>query len=522
MITATAALIRRAARPGWRRWLLAAALGGVAVLALPPFYLVPVLIPSLAGLLWLIAASRDGRAAFAVGWWFGFGHFIAGLYWIANAFGVAGVAEWAAPLAVLVLAATAALFIAAAALGTKLTGTRGAARVIVFAVAWTAAEWARGSLILGGFPWNLIGYGWCFSDAMIQMTAVTGIYGLSLVTVFAAATPAAVVALDQPPARKGPVRWWLPASAALGLALIWLGGAARLPDGPATSFTDLRLRLVQANIAQHHKWRDDLRARHLARHLEMTAANAEGVVTHVIWPETAMPFSLDRDPAARQRLAEVVPPGGLLLTGVIRVAGDDRTSLRIWNSLSAIDETGTVVGTYDKSHLVPFGEYVPLRGWLPIAKLTAGTRDFSAGPGPRTLDLPGLPGLSPLICYEAIFPGRVRDPDDRPDWLLNITNDGWYGFSTGPFQHMAQARLRAVEEGLALVRAANTGISAVVDPYGRVVAALGLAETGVLDSGLPRPLVTDTIYRRVGDWPLLAIVLVTAGWMGWVRHRGRP
>ena len=158
------------------------------------------------------------------------------------------------------------------------------------------------------------------------------------------------------------------------------------------------------------------------------------------------------------------------------------------------------MGTYDKFHLVPFGEYVPLRRVLTFAKLTYGIVDFSAGPGPRTLRLPGLPPVGPLICYEAIFPGAVLDRSDRPAWLLNITNDAWFGTSAGPYQHLAIARTRAVEEGMALVRAANTGISAVIDPYGRVMARLGIGERGVIDSALPAPIEGGTLFGRFGDW----------------------
>ncbi|MBF0394337.1 MAG: apolipoprotein N-acyltransferase, partial [Alphaproteobacteria bacterium] len=206
--------------------------------------------------------------------------------------------------------------------------------------------------------------------------------------------------------------------------------------------------------------------------------------------------------------AAAVPPGGLLLTGAPR-ATPPGEPFRVWNSLVVIDERAGVAGIYDKVHLVPFGEYVPLRGVLPIAKLTHGSTDFSSGGALATLDLPGLPPVGPLICYEAIFPGRVTAADRRPAWLLNVTNDGWFGISAGPHQHLASARLRAIEEGLPMVRAANTGISAVADGHGRVVATLGLGERGVLDAPLPNDL-SPTPYARLGDTVPLSVAALLA------------
>ena len=198
--------------------------------------------------------------------------------------------------------------------------------------------------------------------------------------------------------------------------------------------------------------------------------------------------------------------------------------LRIWNSIFAIDGTGKILGHYDKAHLVPFGEYAPLRDVLPIDKITHGAVDYSAGPGVRTLRLPGLPPVSPLICYEAIFPGAVVDPSDRPAWMLNLTNDAWYGITAGPHQHLAIARVRAVEEGLPMIRAANTGISAIIGPYGRVLVRLGLTKAGVIDGPLPAPAPNATIYARFGDIPFFVMLVLFAVFLG-LRHsriRAKP
>jgi apolipoprotein N-acyltransferase len=516
-----------AALTGPRRYALATALGAGLSAALAPLYAVPLLFIAFTGLVWLVAGSRSLGAAAATGWWFGFGHFLTGLYWVALAFYTDPERfGWMAPFALLGLAGGLAVFPAAATALTWLAGRQGLARgagvVLALGVAWTVMEWLRGH-VLTGFPWNLAGYAWAFSDAMIQPAAVIGVYGLSLLTVVLAAMPATLGA----PARSR-LRALAPvAVAAAVLAALWIAGAARLAEaGPPGSYAmvpGVGLRIVQPNIDQRRKWQAELREAHLARYLDMTVAPGPRLkagplqgapVTHAIWPETAAPFFLEHDSAHRAAVAQAAPLGGLVITGAPRATPRGARLFRVWNSVLAVDSEGAIAGSYDKFHLVPFGEYVPLRrfidSFVDVAKITPGAIDFSAGPGPRTLRLAGLPPVSPLICYEAIFPGAVVDPGDRPAWLLNLTNDGWFGISSGPYQHFEAARLRAVEEGLPLVRAANTGISGVIDPYGRVRTALGLGRAGVIDSGLPAALPEATVYARLGDWTLLAL-LVAAG-----------
>ena len=495
---------------GWRGDLLSLLLGAIAVLALPPFHIIPVLLISFTGLVWLTDAARNWRGALFTGFWFGMGHFVAGLYWVGKSFAVAGVAEWAAPIAVILLAVVCAVFPALATLALRLTRPSHAMRFIWFASVWTAGEWLRGVTFLGGFPWNLTGYVWMPSDAMIQLASLFGVYGLSWITVFAASTPAALAASST--AWRGLAASWVL------LALVAGAGAVRLSDAAVAMVPEVQLRLVQANIAQFHKWRDDLRAENLRAYLALSAAPPEDEdappPTHIIWPETAVPYVLANEPQILEMIAEVVPRDGAVLTGAVRVVSKETGGLDVWNSLHAIDGAGAIVATYDKFHLVPFGEYTPFRDILKIAKLTEGDTDFSAGPGPQSIEIAGLPPVSPLICYEAIFPGGVVAPDLRPSWLLNVTNDGWYGISSGPHQHFQQARMRAVEEGVPLVRVANTGISGVVGPYGRIQALLGLGETGVVDAALPAPLSAPTLYTRWGDWPIL-LALIISGFGLW-------
>ena len=500
---------------GWRRYGLAFVLGIGAAAALPPVDLTPLLVVVFPGLLWLEDGSASLWASFRLGWVFGFGFFLAGLYWIAAALFVdIDRFWWLVPFAAAGLPAGFAVFIGLALLATQLAarylGLPATARICAFAIAWSAAEWVRGHA-LTGLPWNLIGYVWSggFPGALtvLQSVAWIGIYGLSFVTVLAASLPAVLGASSMTPISAA--RRWAPAIAA-GLLILAPGiaGAVRLETMP-TVLTATWLRLVQPSIPQSLKWQPQAAATNFRRLLDLSAAPAAHPLAAILWPEAASPYLLGRDPAARQAIAAIVPHGGYLITGALRANPPPGPIVQVWNSIEALDQRGEVVAHYDKAHLVPFGEYVPLRHWLPLTKITAGTMDLSAGPGARTIALPGLPPFAALICYEAIFPGAIVDESERPAWMLNVTNDAWYGRSSGPFQHFAIARTRAVEEGLPLVRVANNGISAVVDPAGRVLARTDLDSVGNVDAALPAP-VAATLYARTGDWVLLALLLLGA------------
>ncbi|MPY73170.1 MAG: apolipoprotein N-acyltransferase [Alphaproteobacteria bacterium] len=490
---------RLAALTGWRCRATAFFLGATATLALPPVSFLPVYYLAFPALVWMIGGARSRRDAFWLGWWFGFGWFAASLYWIGNALLVfSDRTAWMVPFAVLGLPAFLAVFTGAAG-AVASAGRTHLERALWLAAAWTAAEWLRGH-ILTGFPWNLAGHGWLGSAALMQSAAFAGVYGMSFAAVLSAALPAALAQQD----RK--TRFGAGLAALLILALPWAGGAVRLGGAPAVGESvqpEGGMRIVQAAIPQREKWKSDRREKNLLLNLRLSVENRPDWVKHVIWGENAATFFVEEQPAYREAMARAIPLGGLLITGAPRrTAGP----LRIWNSVVALDVHGAVVGHYDKSHLVPFGEYAPFRDYLPIDKIAHGAVDYSAGDGPRTLQLDGLPAVSPLICYEAIFPGAVVDRSRRPAWLLNLTNDAWYGVTAGPHQHLAISSLRAVEEGLPLVRAANTGISAVVDAYGREIGRIGLAQQGVLDFRLPKPIAEPTPYGRFGDW-IFAIIL---------------
>jgi apolipoprotein N-acyltransferase len=491
---------------GWRRRGVAFCLGVLATGALPPVHFVFLLIPAFVGLVWLIDASAGPRQALAIGWWFGLGHAVSGYYWVSAALLVfPDQFGWMIPFAVFGLGAVMGTFPALTALFCRIANLRGIGRIILFGVTWTLLEWVR-SWIFTGLPWNLLGTVWTISDAMLQGAAVFGVYGLSFMTIIGAAIPA--ILTDGALRARGRA---VPIIATyVALAVVWAGGGMRLANAPSENVEGVILRLVQPNIDQRIKWHPQHRRSHVVRQLEMSAAARKTgpAPTHIIWAETAVPYLLAREKALMTAIGGITPPGGLTITGAIRGDLNVGTGRQIWNSLHAINSYGDIVGTYDKFHLVPFGEYVPFSSILKISKLTAGRTDFTPGPGLSTLKLPGLPPVGPLICYEVIFPGAVVNGADRPDWLLNLTNDGWYGHSSGPYQHFASARLRAVEEGLPLVRVANTGISGVVDGYGRTIARLDLGVSGVLDSPLPKKISATTFYAQWGDVPLILLLVV--------------
>ena len=506
---------------GWRRYGLAFVLGAGAAAALPPVNLVPVLIVSFTGLAWQLAGVPRGPRAFFLGWFFGFGHFVAGLYWTGLSMLVD--AERFAlflPFAVVGLPAYLAIYTGLATWAAAWARLAGVGRIAALALAWSAGEYLRGRLFTG-FPWNLIGYAWTETETVLQVTAVTGIYGLGLLTVLGAAMPAVL-------AEAEPRRWraWLPVGAVFALlAAVAAGGAIRLAGAETAEVPGVRLRIVQPNIPQERKWRRAYRDANLARLIELTKGPGGERATHVIWPETALPFFAAADPKRLELVAAAAPENGFLLTGAPRRSPAGQSPRGLWNSLQAINRSGRIVATYDKVHLVPFGEYLPFRPLLSaigFSKLTQGTLDFSPGRAGDNLALPGLPPFRPLICYEVIFPEEIV-PGRRPGWLLNLTNDAWFGRSPGPYQHFAMARVRTIELGVPLVRAANTGISAIVDPYGRVVSRLDLGRAGVIDGPLPAALERPPPYARYGElvFGLLAVVLAAIVAVSALRRR-RP
>jgi apolipoprotein N-acyltransferase len=504
-----------AAQHGWRRYGLAFLLGALLAAALPPVDLTPIVFLIFPLYLWLDDGSHSPGASARLGYVFALGHFVAGMYWVAAALFVdIGRFWWALPFAVLGIPAVLATFVAVclyvAALARFRFGLGGLARVLTFAVMWSAAEWLRGHLFTG-LPWNLLGYVWAGGFpgalAMLQSTAWVGIYGLGFLTVLAASL-LALLGISS----LTPVPLWrraMPAITAVVLIAVPAGaGAIRLKLTPSAE-TNIWLRLVQPSIAETAKWDPAEAEANFHRLIELSSAPADHDLTAIIWPEAAATFFLDRDTAHRAAIAAVAPKGGYVVTGALRGAPLSGPLAEVWNSVDVVDPSDKIIAQYDKAHLVPFGEYMPWRNVLPFQKLTAGSIDLSAGPGPRTLSPPRLPPFAPLICYEAIFPGAIIDMSDRPDWILNVSNDAWYGRSAGPYQHFAMARTRAVEEGLPLVRVANNGITGVVDAEGRVLAHTSLDAIGYADIALP-PTGRPTPYAYLGDSIFLAMLVIGA------------
>lgn len=516
---------------GWKRAAIALVAGALSSLAMAPFNAWPILFVTFPVAVWLIDGAGAGKwrgvpAAAMAGWWFGFGYFVPGLYWIGNAFLVdADTFAWLLPAAVCGLPAYLALFTALGFGLARLLWDRGALRVVALATALTIAEWLRGH-ILTGFPWSAFGYALTEPLALAQSLSLIGIWGMTFIAVAVFASPA-VLADDVADTRR---RWLAPAAALGVLIAMAVFGGIRLQLTPTRLIDNVRLRIMQPNLQQDQRFNYAAKADVMQKYLTLsdraTGPNATGVrdVSLLIWPESAFPFFLAREPDALAQIADLLPKGTILLTGAVRPpempAG--RRITRAYNSIYSIDHDGTLLSVYDKLHLVPFGEYLPYQdmmeklGFVQLTKVQGG---FLTGTARRNMELPNAPPLLPLICYEAIFPDEIDIRGPRPGWMLNLTNDGWFGNSTGPYQHLQQARMRAVEQGLPLVRAANTGVSAVIDPVGRIVGELGLGVEGVLDATLPAKI-PPTVYARVGELP--AAVLVALSMMLVLLRRRTP
>ena len=480
--------------------LISILLGALGALALPPIYAFIALVPALSCLYWLVLSASKPRSAFLIGWMFGFGYFLVGLYWVGYAFLVNATqhAIFALP-AVIGLCLFLGFWIGMACWCHRMFfrlrfGNVGG--VLLFALLWTFFEWVR-AWIASGFPWNMVGSIWAFSDTMIQSAAFIGTYGLSLITVFVGCCPAAVLYVSKGAISK---RWSPLVTGICVISALWILGVMRLSTADTDFVPNMMLRLVQPNISQVDKWNANLRDGHILRQIDMSINghdddNQDFPPSHVIWSETAVPQILSTESRLMEVLGSAAPDGGYLITGVVSdyFDGGSHFQKRYSNSMFVINNLGEVVAAYDKTHLVPFGEYIPFSSYLPFEKLTTGGGQFTKGSERSVIMLPGLDPFIPLICYEIIFPASLWESGERPKWILNITNDAWYGNSSGPYQHFVSARLRAVEEGLPVVRAANTGISGVIDGYGRVIKSLDLGSAGVIDSFLPAPL-PSTLY----------------------------
>ena len=499
-------------------------------LALAPINAIPAFVISAVALVWLIdggleskpggAASllRDIRVAALIGWWFGFGYFLAGLWWLGAAFLVeADQFAWAMPFGIIGLPALLAAFPSVGCVVARILWSGGCGRVFALATGLGLSEWLR-AVALTGFPWNDIGMVLGGNLVLGQVTSVVGLHGLTFLTVAIASAPATIFDPQRPNHSGAAIsirRYRSTGIALFGVVLLALFGAIRLGVNPTEYVEKVRLRIVQPNLPQGEKFKPENGPDILATHIRLsdrsTSPQTAGIstVTHLFWPESPFPFLLSKNSQALAQIGKFLPPGTVLVTGAARAdrVGQDSASkrrvTRYYNSIHIIDDKGVIRQTYDKSKLVPFGEYLPMAPLLQALGLKQFVHvpgGFTAGSSAKTLDLPGIGMASPLICYEAIFPGLTTARTKsgiKPRVLVNVTNDGWFGLTTGPYQHLVQARLRSIEEGLPMIRVANTGISAVIDPMGRILYSLPLGVQGVIDGQLPNRA-RQTIFSKYG------------------------
>ncbi|HUD95384.1 apolipoprotein N-acyltransferase [Sphingobium sp.] len=498
--------------------------GFLSATGFEPLRLWPVTLACLAALIFLIERAPDRRAAFTRGWLFGAGHFTLGLNWIAHAFTFQdSMPHWFGYGAVLLLSLYLAVYPGFATLAAwwldRRIGGKPLSLPLFLAATWIAAEYLRATLFTG-FAWNPLGVTLLPTGAAIAATII-GTYGLGALTVLAAGT----IRL----AARNQLR---PAAAILApllLLALWgiLSPAPTTPDGAP------RIRVVQPNIGQDEKYSVEAEYRNFNK-LRTLSGQQRPAPRLIFWPEAAIPAYLDLEPDWRARLAGLLGPGDLLLTGGDKVyfKAVERNGLLVNklaganNSVWIVTPRATLAGRYDKAHLVPYGEYLPMRNILEpigLSRLVPGDADFWPGPGAQSLTLPATLGRPELkmgvqICYEIIFSGAVVDAKNRPAFIFNPSNDAWFG-SWGPVQHLAQARLRALEEGIPIIRSTPTGVSAIIDARGRVVRSLGLNRAGYLDGGLPSAL-PPTVFAIVGNWAALGLIILLLG-LGIALRRGK-
>ncbi len=467
-----------------KRALVAFIFGAISVMGLAPFFLWPLYIIAFSAFSLLLYYSQNKKQAFWAGWSFGFGYFVFGLYWISLALHVDwAMWWWLTPFAAIALPAVLALYYGLASILTTYTKTNKLGFALGTAVIFSLFEYIRGWAFTG-FPWNLPSYIWVDSPVG-QNLSWLGAYGLNIFA-FLTASLLGMALVDK--------RY---AYAPLVMLLLLYGfGAARTHNINQTFDGDKTILIVQPNIAQIEKWDKSKELQHFEKLLDLTR---NGNTDYILWPETALTVKKSAVPALRTYLKDVVATDQILFTGVTDARStNEEFEFFFYNSMIGINAESDIEWQYNKHHLVPFGEYVPFRKYLKfggLAQTLSATGDFKAGPGPQSLKVDDDFSISPLICYEIIFPGRVTAQGDRPDLLVNITNDGWYLKSLGPYQHLAMARARAIETGIPVARAANTGVSALIDPYGQIVLQLALQTDGTINSSVPHKIKAPIYFR---------------------------
>lgn len=506
------AVARWIPRGFWGRFPLLALLGAAASLGQSPVSWPFAALASLAAFGFVVRFADAPRRAFLDGLYFGAGYFASCLFWIVEPFFVDPVRHaWMAPFALAGVSVGFAMFWAFACLLGHVVAASPGSRVFATWASLALAEMLR-SHVLTGFPWALPAYIWVESPVM-QAAAFVGSFGLTALTILVAFLPAAGFGNRRV--------WAAPAASALALAAVYALGSHRLSLADRSdSGVQFVARVVQPNATQREKWLPEMIPVFFKRQLAFTGAESNIRPDVVVWPEVSLAYAFPNNSEPLGLISEAAGPETTVIVGAMRVERE-----RFFNSLAVIAPGGKATGFYDKHHLVPFGEYLPLSGLFSRFGLRGLADQFGAlgaGPGPAVLDMGNLGTAAPLICYEAIFPQKLAALGVKPDWILQITNDAWFGEISGPYQHLAQARARAVEQGLPLVRSANTGVSAVVDSYGRIVDSIPLGEAGYIDVDVPGKAGL-AFYSGIVDRVLvLALLLVFGGcFAGLLRNRGR-
>lgn len=488
--------------------------GWVAAFAMPPVSFWPCMFVGLSALYVLYSRTTKASQAFAAGFFFALGYFVTGLWWIGNALLVEGSEfRWVWPISVIGLPTLLALFtgtfLACARLFAAPNTVKG---FLAFVFFLTVSEWARGNAFTG-FPWNLYGYVWIDHLAMAQIAHSIGAYGLTLLSVSWAALGGFLYL--SPMENKKKIITGL--VAVVSIVAVYAAGQMRLANGEIKFNMDVGVVVVQPNIAQTMKWDKDEIQNNFEKIVSLSRgaalADPQPKQIFIVWPETAISPTVYTKQANMDRIQAMLKSytktDAYLITGILLRRGDTKENERFSNSVILLDKDMTARDAYDKAHLVPYGEFIPFQKWIPLAPVVA-YKGFEAGKGAKTIQDGTIPPFSPLICYEVIFPDDVT-AKPRPQWIVNVTNDGWYGDSAGPHQHFAQTRLRAIEEGLPVVRSANTGISGVIDPYGRVLENADIFHEAAIVTRLPMPL--EESHVRI-SWliqmllPLVALALL--------------
>lgn len=495
----------------WVERLLLLLSGIIFAQAFAPMNIAPVIFIVFPILFTVLTQAHSKKQAFFRGWWFAFGFFLMGINWIGQSFSQQDFVPPAlAPVAVLMMAACLSVYYGLFALSYYSLSQRSQSsplmRYFLFAALWIVFEYAR-AVLFTGFPWHLIASLWANWLAVLQSIYYISVYGLGFLTVLLGLLPLMIWHLvEQTDKRQKGYYFILVLTVTLAFTAVAQFGHFRLNSHQPSYHLGATVRVVQGNIKQRQKWQRDQIDDHFFKHAQLSRrrddrGKAAGVQL-LVWPETAVQRqNFDRENSLeRYMMSRLLEKGAYALVGAPRYDVVD-SQAKYYNSMLAVNHQGNLMARYDKSHLVPFGEYVPFPGLfrlLGLGSLTGGA--WSSGDGPHTIDLPGIPAFSPLICYEIIFPGKgVKRPSPgkgRAEWMLNITNDAWFGTSDGPYQHLALAKMRAVEEGLPVVRAANTGVSAVIDPFGRILRQVPIGVAAILDMPLPQAVSESLLSSR--------------------------